>query len=257
MPRDHGRGRSFPIRASEAIATALLLGSLFWPEAARAQDRERANLLFRRGSLLFSRGAYQPALSLLERAQRLYPSHKIEVSIGYTLEQLGRLPEAAASFERYLADPESRTNPRLVSEVEGKLRQLQRSLARLSLSHRARGGVVMVDGKELARTPLPHPLYLAPGAHQVELQRGGRTLFRQTLSLQAGEHRLAIVKDPARRARPRAAGPAATPIYKRWWLWTAVGGALLTAVLVGAIAPSTGGSDRLPTGSLGTIDLMK
>jgi tetratricopeptide (TPR) repeat protein len=225
-------------------------------QGGERSERGQAGALFRQGSELFSKGRYQTALELLERAQRLYPSHKIEVSIGYALEALGRDLEAAQSFERFLRHARSRDNPTVLAEVEGKLRRLRRSLGRLTLDQVAAGETIVLDGAEVARAPLPHPLYLRPGEHRLVVRRGERTRFEQTLALEPGEHRLVIVSEAAPAERARSA-PRKTPLVRRWWLWVAIGGAVLSAAVIGSVAATTGGSDRLPTGSLGTVDMTR
>jgi tetratricopeptide (TPR) repeat protein len=240
---------------------ALLALVAVTPPALAEGERERATALFRRGSALFSKGKYERALELLEQAKRLYPSHKIEVSIGYTLAELGRLPEAAQSFERFLSDPASLKSPEVVDEVLHKLGRLKRSLSRLKLSGHAPADTISIDGAP-APSPLPSPLYLRPGGHRLAVVRGGQTILEQSLTLDAGELRLLTVGEAApallttapTRARPSAR--RTTPIYKRWWLWT-IGGAVLSAVVIGTVAATSGGSDRLPSGSLGTMDLRK
>jgi hypothetical protein len=62
---------------------------------------------------------------------------------------------------------------------------------------------------------------------------------------------------PAKQRRPPAAAEASAPVYKRWWLWTAIGGAVVAAVLVGALVPNVGGSDRMPVQDLGLLDMTK
>jgi len=262
------RRPSSPTTASDASGSrrrvALLLALLLLglaPASWAQSARERAKALFRQGSALFSKGDYQGALDRLEQAQRLYPSHKIEVSIGYALELLGRDLEAAERFERFLAAAQGRAAPRIVAEVEQKLRRLKRTLSRLSLNQALPRDLILVDGKEVARAPLAHPIYLRPGRHQLTVLRGERKLLDQALALEPGEHRLAMVVEPEAEvapAAPRARPPARRrPFYKRWWLWTVVGGVVVGAVVVGAVAASSGGSERLPTGSLGTLDLTQ
>jgi hypothetical protein len=114
---------------------------------------------------------------------------------------------------------------------------------------------VVVDGQEVGRTPLAHDVYVFPGPHQVTIRHRGEALLDVTLSLERGERTLAMARAPrASRAPAVAASP---PVYRRWWFWTAIGGAVVTAVLVGAIAPNVGGSDRMPGQDLGLIDMTK
>jgi len=223
------------------------------PASVGAQTaREEANALFRRASALYSRGDHAGALELLQQAQQLYPSHKIEVSIGYSLEKLGRLPEAAGCYERFLR---SGADPALARTVKAKLRAIRESLGMIAIGCATPNAVVVVDGQEVGRTPLAHDVYVFPGPHQVTIRHRGETLLDVTLSLERGERTLAMAREPrASRALAVAASP---PVYKRWWFWTAIGGAVVTAVLVGAIAPNVGGSDRMPGQDLGLIDMTK
>src|SRR5205823_4510191 len=55
--------------------------------------------------------------------------------------------------------------------------------------------------------------------------------------------------------RPPPSGDE-SPVYERWWFWTAVGGAVLALAGGTALALSSGGHTKteLPHGSAGTID---
>jgi tetratricopeptide (TPR) repeat protein len=58
----------------------------------------------------------------------------------------------------------------------------------------------------------------------------------------------AAVTPPATEARAPS-----TPIYKRWWFWTAIG-AVVVGGTVAAVAATTGGSSRMPTGFDGSYN---
>lgn len=53
--------------------------------------------------------------------------------------------------------------------------------------------------------------------------------------------------EPLPSRRPR-------PLYKRWWLWTVVGGVVLAASATAIVLTISGSGARLPAGALGTID---
>lgn len=61
----------------------------------------------------------------------------------------------------------------------------------------------------------------------------------------------AVAAPPASEASAR---PGPTPIYKKWWFWTAIG-AVVVGGTVGAIAATTGGDSRMPGGADGRFDL--
>ena len=48
---------------------------------------------------------------------------------------------------------------------------------------------------------------------------------------------------------PPPAGP--TPVYKKWWLWTAVGGAVAVGVVIGVVAGVTPNDARSPSNTFG------
>ena len=71
---------------------------------------------------------------------------------------------------------------------------------------------------------------------------------------------LAPATQPAALAMDLKPAPApdrssSTPIYKKWWFWTAVGVAVVGAATAGVVASQTGGSDRLPEGHSGVFSL--
>jgi tetratricopeptide (TPR) repeat protein len=96
--------------------------------------------------------------------------------------------------------------------------------------------------------------------HQIEsLRKGG---------VKAGAEKAHPASSPARVAPPAALPPTATstphqtskaeprqtPIYKRWWFWTVVGAAIVGGTVGAAIAATTGGSNRMPSGPDGRWD---
>ncbi len=43
-------------------------------------------------------------------------------------------------------------------------------------------------------------------------------------------------------------GPAAVPVYKRWWFWTAIGAAVVGGVVAGFLGASAGGTGTASVG---------
>lgn len=249
------------MRAWLVVVLVLLTASAV---GARSTDRQGALALFRQGHTLYSLRDFAGALGLFQQAHQLYPSYKIDVNIGYCLEELGRLPEAADRYARFVSLRQSRGDSRQVLEVRRKLRRLQRRLGRILVRGPLEGALVRLDGEPAARTPVAHPLHLWPGLHQLLVQKDGRVLLQQAVSLEPGDQREVVVpglstdaiplyREPAQHLPPPA--PPARPLHRRWWLWAGVGGAVVTAVVVGILISTAGRDDRLPTGDLGTIDM--
>lgn len=52
-----------------------------------------------------------------------------------------------------------------------------------------------------------------------------------------------------------APSDSAPKFYERGWFWPVLGGIVAAVIITVVIAESVGGSDRMPTGSLGTIEI--
>ena len=256
------RRRRKPWRRALAALLAAIILSL--PLTLSAEGlRAQADEAFREGYALYSKKDYEGALDRFLKANKLYPSYKIDLTIGYTLDALGRRAEAAGYFELFLGGAGSAANPEIVRKVRRRLRELSRDLARVTVDCPVRGAEVSVDGRDAGRTPLAHALYLAPGEHRLKVAGEGQVLFDRAITMARGGHTILTIPRPVVNRPPapvvvltsRAPAPRARPYYKRWWFWTAVGTVVLGAVVGGVVASQTGGSGWLPSGDSGSIRL--
>ena len=247
-----------------ALLFLLVIGTT--PAARADGPRERALELVREGNRLLGDGACGEALRRFEQARQAYPTYKIEVNLGTTSECLGRLPKAAEHFERFLAAADPTTDAVMIRGVTKKLDELRLKLARIELRCEVAGAQIRLDGSAAGRTPAGR-FYLTPGEHQLLVEKPGHRPFAQQLRLDPGEDRRLRVQLPALAAAAPAASRIAllleapvartlppSPIYKRWWLWALVGVAVV-GVTAAVVATQTGGSDRVPVGTVGTVRL--
>ncbi len=119
------------------------------------------------------------------------------------------------------------------------------------------GAAVAIDGEALGETPIA-PVELAPGRHTLTVSRAGFETFNRSVEVSldgvrvnvdlepAPEIAAQMQRDDASEAEDFVQGtaPSSEPIYKKWWLWAAVGGAviLITAIAVGVAVAGGGGS---------------
>ena len=238
----------------------LCLTLLAAPLELRAEDRRaEAEGYFRRGYERYSRQEYDGALAMFLKARRIYPSFKIDLNIGYTLDALGRRAEAAGTFQRFLARASGEVDVKVARRVRQRLQALNLVLARVEITCDVRGAEVSVDGQRVGLTPLQHKVYLKPGPHGVQVSKAGRVLFRRTVDLGRGEQLLlSVARAPVAltpvAVRPTAA-PRARPFYQKWWFWTAVGVVVAGAVVGGVVGSQAGGSGWVPGGDSGSIRL--
>jgi len=172
------------------------------PKSAKLQARD----LFREGNKLFERGLYLDALDRYRKARKLYPSYKIDLNIGGTLDALGRQAEAATLFHRFLANS-AQASGDVIAVAKSRLKELRRKLGSVRVSCQQAGAVVQVSGRIVGRTPLDMPIYLKPGRHRVMVTKPGFRPAEFQLNIRAGHHKrtLSVVLQSMRSGAARGA----------------------------------------------------
>ncbi|MBI2898204.1 MAG: tetratricopeptide repeat protein [Deltaproteobacteria bacterium] len=228
---------------SALLVVAVLLAA---PSAAEAQMDERAaRAHFEAASSYYDQGRYEEALHEFEEALRAAPDAQkglMVFNIGQAQERLGRLAEAIESFQRYL-ELEPAAPDR--AAIEARLSNLRARLGETGIVLRVSedGARVSVDGSASGTTPLAEPLRVAPGRHEILIERDGFRPFRLTVSVEAGrqvEAEATLVAqerhaDPVRAPRPAPPPPPSG----RLWTWIgagATGAALAGGIVLGVLA---------------------
>lgn len=241
----------FPIVQLLLALSILLAGGR---AVANDDAYQKARALFLQGRTAYNEGRYPAALTLFRQAQQLFPSDKVGLSIAFTLEKMGYVVRAAESYERYLIERSGEVSQKVEHQVRAKLDQFRKSLATVEISTALEGALIKIDGRAKMRTPQKHRLYVRPGAHRLTLSTvENPSYFSKELDLRAGQHMRVLVDMQHSSATPKSRSTS-RPFYRRWWFWTAVG-AVVVASTVGIVAASSGGSDWVPHGDMGTIDL--
>ncbi len=182
-----------------------------WSTAhAKAPPKVRARALFIEANQLFDRGMLQDALTLYRQARDLYPSFKIDLNIGGTLDALGRRTEAAIYFERFLLNA-SKAPKGVAREAKRRLKALRRKLGWIKITCMVEGAVIMLDGRSVGRTPRDLPLYVTPGRHRISLERAGYLPKVKMITMAAGKRKaLDFLLDPV--GQPGVSAGAAAPL---------------------------------------------
>lgn len=125
--------------------------------------------------------------------------------------------------------------------------------ARLVVAIDVDGATVALDGVELGASPIV-PVEVREGAHELTVRAAGHEPFARRVEVPASGLRVDVRLVPAadEAARLAAADAGTTfdtvetsdPLWKKWWLWAAVGGAVVVGLVVGiAVAASGGGGN--------------
>lgn len=171
-------------------------------------DKRKASVLFKEGNRLYQRGLYLDALNKYKQARAIYPSAKIDLNIGSTLDALGKRAEAAAYFARFLLQ-KGNTSGKVVRQARRFFAALKKKVASVELTCAEAGATVRVDSAVLGITPLAVPVYLEPGEHRVKVHKEAVGEFARTLTLSAGQH---IHLDASLARRPALVAPRPDPV---------------------------------------------
>jgi hypothetical protein len=235
-----------------------------------AKDKQRATALLREGAALLEHRDFAEALGKFTEAYGLVPSPKIQFNIGLAEEGLARPAEASRAYQAYVdgatADAAARR-----AEAQGRIVALRSRVTLVRIASDVTGASVTVDGVDEGTTPMPRPLVVSPGAHQVVLAAPGVAPWTRAIRGEAGamvelQANLqqppvapAAVEAPKAQPRPSLSAPPpadetepdqtpalvskpaqphaphdddAKPVYERGWFWATVGG----VAVAGAVA---------------------
>jgi hypothetical protein len=189
--------RSRPCAVLALVIAALLAASRAHAEPAPVEPAEkaRARALLKEGVRLLNAGQHEPALHKFEDAYAAFPSAKILINIGTAQSGLGRLADAANTYQRYL-DSESGDAAQLPA-VRAALAELDAKVGRLAVKLRgpagASGEVRVASGAWIALSP-SGLVRVAPGRFELQARSGaGAREAGASGAISAAEQREVIV----------------------------------------------------------------
>ena len=157
---------------------------------------------------------------------------------------------ALDAYQRFLAAAPPDNPDR---DFAGRRVELLRTLVgKITLAGAVDGSTILLDGRPAGTTPLPAPLVVNPGRHKLELAHEGFATFRAAVDVPVGGAAAVAANQTEAIKVVTVAGPAAPdrdkPVYRKWWLWTAVGGAVVVAgVITAVVLTSDSSNNGLPT----------
>ncbi len=175
--------------------------------AQSAADKKRAQELQKAGVHLLEQGDSRGALKDFEEAIRLFPSPKILFNMGLAHKALGREVDAVNDFERFLDEaPYAPKQSR--DEAERIIGEIRPRLSYVEIGTDDVGSHISIDGHEVGVAPLPRPLAVAPGAHEVRLEKTDMRSESRSVSPVPGQKLRIFVKlRPVAEIHPVAATP--------------------------------------------------
>ena len=132
--------------------------------------RQLAQALMAEGVRQLKAQAYDQALANFLEAYNKLPSPKILLNIASTPRDMGRLADAANTYQRYLTDPV--TGPERVAEVKELLLKLDAQLTILTVRVFPRGSDVSIDAGPFVSVGSSLLTRVRTGLHLVRIQKG-------------------------------------------------------------------------------------
>jgi len=158
--------------------------------AQPAPDKVDAKALMQSGVKLFEAHDYLGALAIFREGYQRFPSAKFLLNIGTALKELGRKPEAANAYQRYLDSPD--TDPAKHDEVIGVLGELDKELGKIAITITPHDAQVQVDDEWVPADRI-HVIHVTPGAITVHARHDGYQSGEQAVEVTAGAQGAATI----------------------------------------------------------------
>ena len=160
--------------------------------------RPLAQALMTEGVKQLRARAFDQALANFLEAYAKFPSPKILLNIASTLHDMGRLADAANTYQRYLTDPA--TGVERVAEVKDLLIKLDEQLTILTVRVSPHGSEISIDGGPFIPVGSTLVTRVRTGLHLVRIRKDERG-DEVTLNGFEGENK-EVTREPRRRAAP-------------------------------------------------------
>jgi PEGA domain len=210
---------------------------------AHAGDQvEEAKAHFKSGAELYDENNFRGALVEFQRAYDLAPSYRILFNIGQVQMELQDYAGALKAYSRYLREGGPDLPPDRVAEVTKEIERLKGRVGSLTVQTVA-GAEILIDEMAAGFAPLPEPVPVNAGRHQVTVHVTGRDPVSRIVDV-AGQQQLTValandfaIKDAsALGTPPKPSGPPSkVPMIVSW---SAAGGCAIVASIFALSARS-------------------
>ncbi|TNF24076.1 MAG: PEGA domain-containing protein [Deltaproteobacteria bacterium] len=187
----------------------------------------------------FEDGRYEEAFAGFEEAQKRTGQVGIFYPIARCYEELDRLEEALAAYERVAAAESVPAAARGKADTAARLLRDRLATGRLVLQVSPFGATVLVDGAVVGTAPV-EPLDVAPGKHTVAVRRVGFSTMTRDVDVQGARTATVVVELAAAVEKPVEPPDDGASFWP--WVTLGVGGAVSIG---GAISVWSGEQDHL------------
>ena len=219
---------------------------------AQPASSKEADRLGKEGEKLLEKHDAQGAIEPLSKAYGMSSNPRYLLPLGLAYAEAERPLDALDALGRYLKDAPAVPDAKR-KEIGARFAvMLDQVAALVTLDASRQNAPVKIDGRPVGNTPIQTPLRMMPGKHEIVMQPAPTdpsSGAKVTIEVKPGERRtVKLEPGPASRflepqaqndapttpaVTPVAGSHGETPIYKKGWFWTAVGGGAAAVLAIG------------------------
>ena len=204
---------------------------------ATAQDRAKARELYRRGTQHYRLAEYDQALAAFKDAYREVEDPSLLFNIAQCHRLMGHNDDAVRFYRTYLHELPKAPNR---DEVKQLIASLEAALKSDSAARQH------PPQEPLAPLIKPEPATPTPPRTEARTEPPRTEPPRTTPRVEPLPVEPTRTEPPVRTIAVRTLPREPVPVYKRWWLWTAVGAVVVVGVGVGLGVGLTSGGAAAP-----------
>lgn len=169
------------------IGLTLLAPSAFAEPRATDDDTAKAAARFQQGVDLYREGSYEGALAEFRKAYQLSPSYRVLYNIAQTQFALHDFVGAYKSLIQYMAEGRGEISGERLMQVDDMSAKLRERIAHLQISTNVVGADIRIDDVSVGSSPLPGPIPVNVGKHNITAWKTGLPTASRTLAVAGKE----------------------------------------------------------------------
>jgi len=161
----------------------ILISAISYTHAQSESDLAETH--FKAATAYYNQGKYEKALEEFNEAYRLMPLPEITFNIAQCHERLGHLEKAIEIYNKYI---EEKPDAKDLQAVKDKIVSLEERIEStgINVTVSEEGATIFIDGQEVATSPLDGLIKVAPGSHELKVEKEGFQTFSMNFSVSAG-----------------------------------------------------------------------
>lgn len=172
------------LRLLEIAAVVALLGQI--SVRAPAGDKLKAHNHFNAGLTLIKAEDFDSAAVELRRSIEVFPTKSAYYNLANCYRALHRYGDSLDIFNILLTDYREDLSKEMRQDIKQQIDEINDIVARFTVMTNLPGALVQIDGERIGKTPLAHPVVLAPGSYEVTISLSGYETIEHNLNVTSG-----------------------------------------------------------------------